>query len=52
MKNEAVLHSNREERNSLCSIKQWKSNWTGHIFHKDCLPECVVIEGQMEVMGR
>jgi hypothetical protein len=47
MKNGEVLH-NREQRNIICSIKQRKSNWTGH---KNCFLECV-IEGQMEGMGR
>jgi hypothetical protein len=36
-KKEEVLHSVKEERNILCSIKISRAIWIGHILHRNCL---------------
>ena len=49
--NEVVLHTVKEERNILHTVKQRNANWTGHIMRGDCLLKRV-IEGKMEGTGR
>jgi hypothetical protein len=39
---EEVLHRAKEERNILHRIKRRKSNWNGHILHRNCLPNPVI----------
>jgi len=54
VKNE-VLHSQKEERNILNTIKQRKTNCIGHILCRNCLPKHVIegeIERRIEVTGR
>jgi hypothetical protein len=41
-----VLHSVKEERHILHTIKRRKANWIGHILHRNCLLKHV-IEGKM-----
>ena len=47
VKNEEELHTVKEERNILHTIKRRKANWTGHILCRNCLLENV-IEGKIE----
>jgi hypothetical protein len=47
VRNEEVLHSVKEERNILHTIKRRKANWIGHIVHRKCLLKHV-IEGKLE----
>jgi hypothetical protein len=51
VRNENVLHSVKEERNILLTIKKRKANWIGHILRRNCLLKHV-IEGKIEVTGR
>ena len=46
MRNEEVLHRDKEERNILCIIKRRKVNLIGHILHRHC---CLahIIEGKI-----
>ena len=37
VKNEEVLHTVKEERNILHTIKRRKANWIGHILCRNCL---------------
>jgi hypothetical protein len=46
VKNEAVLHRVKEERNILHTIRQRKANWIGHILCRNCLLKHI-IEGQI-----
>jgi len=48
VKNQEVLQGVREERNILHKIKHRKGNWTGHIFHRNCLLK-LIIEGMIDV---
>jgi hypothetical protein len=43
-----VLHREKEERNTLQTIKQRKDDWLGYIWRGNCLQ----IEGRIEVTGR
>jgi hypothetical protein len=36
VKNEAVLHKVKEEKNILCTVKQRKANQIGHILYRNC----------------
>ena len=50
-----VLHEVKGARNNLCTINRRKDNWTGHILHRNCLPEHITegnIEERIEVIGR
>jgi hypothetical protein len=52
VENEEVLHSVKEERNILHTIKRRKANWIGHVLRRNCLLKHVIegrIEGRMEV---
>ena len=47
VRNEAVLHTVKEERNILRKIKRRKTNWFGHILRRNCLLKHIV-EGRVE----
>jgi hypothetical protein len=47
VKNEEVLHTVKEERNILRTIKSRKDNWTGHILRRKGLIK-LVIEGRID----
>jgi hypothetical protein len=44
--NREVLHSVKEERTILCTIKGRKAKWIGHILRRNCLLKHV-IEGKI-----
>jgi hypothetical protein len=55
VRNEEVLHSVKEERNILHTIKRRKANWIGHILRRNCLLKHVIegkLEGMIEMAGR
>jgi len=55
VKNEEVLHRNKQERNILHIIKRNKTNLTGHIWLGNCLLKHVIegkMEERIEVTGR
>ena len=55
MRNEEVLHRDKEERNILHTAKRGKANWIGHILCRNWLMKQVIggkIEGRIEVTGR
>jgi hypothetical protein len=55
MRNEEVLHTVKEERNTLHTIERRKVNWIGHILRRNCLPKHVTegkSEGRTEMTGR
>jgi hypothetical protein len=47
VRNEEVLHTVKEERNILHTVKRRKANWIGHILRRNCLVENF-IEGKIE----
>jgi hypothetical protein len=47
VKNEVVLLKIKEESNIRHTTKRRKSNWTGHILHRNCLLK-QVFEGKIE----
>jgi len=52
---EVVLHTDKEERNIVQTIKRRKANWIGHILCRNCLLKHVIegkIERRIEVTGR
>jgi hypothetical protein len=54
VKNE-VLHTVKEERNILHTIKRRKGNWIGHILCRNCILKHVIegkLERRIEMMGR
>jgi hypothetical protein len=55
VRNEEVLHRDREERNILPTVKRRKAKCFGHILCRNCLLKHVIggeIEGRIEVMVR
>jgi hypothetical protein len=55
VRNEEVLHSVKEERNIVRTIKRRQANWIGHILCRNCLLKHVIegkIEGRIEMTGR
>jgi hypothetical protein len=55
VRNEEVLHSVKEERNIVHTIKRRKANWIGHILYRNCLLKHMIegkLEGRTEMMGR
>jgi hypothetical protein len=55
VRNEEVLHTVKEERNILHTIKRRKANWIGHILRRNCLLRHVIegkLEGRIEMTGR
>jgi hypothetical protein len=51
VRNEAVLHRVKEERNILHAMQRRKTNWIGHILSRNCLLRHV-IERKVEGYGR
>jgi len=51
VRNEEVLHSIKEERNFLQTVKRRKANWIGHILRGNCLLKHFT-ERKIEVTGR
>jgi hypothetical protein len=50
-----ILHAVKEERNILHTIKERKSNWTGHVLRRNCLLKHIMqekIKEKSEVTGR
>jgi hypothetical protein len=37
VKNEELLHSAKEDKNNLGTVKRRKANWIGHILLRNCL---------------
>jgi hypothetical protein len=55
VRNEEVLHTVKEERNILHTIKRRKANWIGHILRRNCLLKHAIegeLEGRIEMTGR
>jgi hypothetical protein len=55
VRNAEVLHTAKEERNILRTIKRRKANWIGHILRRNCLLKHVTegkLEGRIEITGR
>jgi hypothetical protein len=55
VRNEEVLHTVKEERNILHTVKRRKANWIGHILRRNCLLKHVIegkIEARIEVTER
>ena len=55
MRNEEVLLTVKEQRNTLHEISKWKANWIGHILRRNCLLQQVIerkIKVGIEVTGR
>jgi hypothetical protein len=55
VRNEAVLHRVKEERNIVHTIKRRKANWIRHILRRNCLLKHVLegkLEGRKEMTGR
>jgi hypothetical protein len=55
VRNEEVLHSVKEERNIVHTIKRRKANWIGHNLRRNCLLKHVIegkLEGRIEMTGR
>jgi hypothetical protein len=55
VRNEQVLHSVKEERNIVQTIKRRKANWIVYIMRRNCLLKQVIegkIEGNIGVMRR
>jgi hypothetical protein len=51
-RNEEVLLSAKDQRNILHEIREWKTNWIGHILCRNCLLQRVIegkIQGGIEV---
>jgi hypothetical protein len=42
-----VLHSVKEQRNFLHTVKRWKAKWIGHVLRSNCLLKRV-IEGKIQ----
>jgi hypothetical protein len=54
-KNEEVLHTVQENRNTLHTIKRRKVNWIGHILCRNCVLRQIIeenVEGGIEMMER
>jgi hypothetical protein len=55
VRNEEVLLTVKEKRNTLREIRKRKANWIGHILRRNCLLQRVIegkIKGGIEVTGR
>jgi len=55
VRNEEVLLSVNEQRNTLHEIRKRKANWIGHILRRNCLLRQVIegkIKGEMEVIRK
>ena len=55
MRNEELLHSGRGESNVINRIKRKKTDWIGHILHRNCLLKYAVegkMDSRIDVTGR
>jgi hypothetical protein len=55
VRNEEVLHTAKEERNIMHTVKRRKTDWICHILHRNCLLKHVIegkIEERMEITVR
>jgi hypothetical protein len=55
VRNEEVLHTVKEERNIIHTVKRRKADWIGHILRGNCLLKHVIegkVEGGIKVIGR
>ena len=55
MRNEEVLQRMKAERNIKQTIRRSKTNWIGHMLHRNFLPQHVIVgkvEGRTEVTGK
>jgi hypothetical protein len=55
VRNEEVLHREKEEMNVLETVKRREANFTGHILHRNCLLKRVIegkIDSRIEVIGK
>jgi hypothetical protein len=55
VRNEEVLHRDKDEKNIRQTMKRRKANGIGHILRRNCLLKHVFegkIEGRIEVKGR
>ena len=55
VRNEEVLHTVKEKRNILHTIKRRKDNWIGHMLRRNCILKPAIdgkIKGTIEVTGR
>jgi hypothetical protein len=55
VRNEEVWQRVKEERNIKHTVKRKKTNWIGHILHRNCPLKHVTegkIQGRIEQMGR
>jgi hypothetical protein len=56
VRNEEVRQRVKEERNNLQMIKRRKTNWIGHVVHRNCLLNHVTEGGtkrmRMDMTGR
>jgi hypothetical protein len=55
VRNEEVLHRDKEKRNILHTIKRRKANWVGHFLRRNCLLKRVIkgkLEGRIGMTGR
>jgi hypothetical protein len=50
IKNEEVLHRDKEQRNILHTVTRRKSYWIGYILHGNCLLTHIIVEGKLEGM--
>jgi hypothetical protein len=54
VKNEEILHRNKEERNIIHTLKRRRVNWIDHILRGNCLAKHVIegkVEGKVKVTG-
>jgi hypothetical protein len=47
VRNDEVLHRFKEKRNCPHAIKRRKTNWIGHILHRNCLLKHIIV-GKIE----
>jgi hypothetical protein len=55
VRNEEVLLRVSEQRNILHTVKRRKTNWIGHMLHRNCVLKHVIeekVEGRKEMRGR
>jgi len=48
VRDEEVLHTVKEERNILHTIKRRNCNWIGNTLHRNCLLKHVITEGKIK----
>jgi len=55
VRNEEVLHRDKEEKNNLRKVMRRKADWIGQVLRRNCLLKHVIeskIEGRTEVTGK